>query len=129
MLLKHTIFFAFLFLSGIYLHAQSTNPCATMSTQDEINACAVMQYTQATQTMDSIYQQVLQQSGEAYKNHIRAMHESWENYLGNACNCESFPFKDTPLEPLIRYQCLTRLTNNYIQQLQQLPWEMPEGNP
>ncbi|OWY19125.1 DUF1311 domain-containing protein [Sphingobacteriales bacterium UPWRP_1] len=121
---KITLLF-FLLFPGSVLLAQNASPCATMATQEEITACAIVQYNETETAMDSIYQHALKQAGANYKNHIRNMHETWKNYVGAACSCEAFPFSATSLETLMRYQCLNRLTRAYMQQLQQLPWEMP----
>jgi len=119
------IFLLLLLVLGSKIKAQNTNPCATMATQEEITACAIVQYNETETAMDSIYQHAVNQAGPNYKNHIRNMHETWKSYVSAACSCETFPFAGTTLETLMRYQCLNRLTRAYMQQLQQLPWEMP----
>ncbi len=91
-----------------------------MSSVDEIVACAVLQYTEATIYMDSIYQLQISKASPDYQQIIRENHNLWKIFAESTCSCETYPFSETTLATLTQYQCLTKATNEYVDHLKLL---------
>ncbi|QQS28534.1 MAG: hypothetical protein IPM47_17030 [Sphingobacteriales bacterium] len=111
------------------LIAQTNFPCKTLATKDEIIACSVMQLLDATLKMDSIYQVQVNKSKTDSLLRIRENHKLWKKFSESICQCEADNYSDLSTATINEYQCLTRVTNEYINHLEMMSLDNQEQKP
>lgn len=102
------------------IEATPKDPCLSMANQEEINQCAATNYSTAFTEMDDIYQKLMGQLDQEQQQLLRQTQGNWTAFRDAHCACETFAHKNSSVESLLNYKCLTKLTQQRIDNLRGL---------
>ena len=104
-----------------------TTNCADTTDLAVMNDCAVKVYQQVDKRLQELYQQLLppKPSSTEYpllnaneKKLFQKSNASWLKYRDDYCNFATQAVRNEPGYPFHKYDCLRRLTQQYIQNLE-----------
>ena len=93
--------------------------CSNPQTQTDLNLCAKAQYEKAEKELNKIYQLVLTKLDHIGKERIKKAETAWIKYRDAEGEAEAEEWKGGSIFNLIRANCLTTLTKQRIQVLQE----------
>ncbi len=84
----------------------------------EMRQCAADQYAIADQKLNQTYQQLIRQLSTQRKQRLIEAQRAWISFRDKTCEFESSQMLGGSAEPLLRTTCLTRVTQQRVQDLQ-----------
>ena len=101
----------FLVLATSVLSAQKTeDPCKGEENQMNMNLCAAQQYQEADDALNATWKSLLGHMEDAEKAEIRKVQTLWLKFRDAQVAYEIAPWEGGSMQPMIRYGCLKRLT-------------------
>lgn len=98
--------------------AQQPN-CKEPQTQFEINACAGIEYRNADNRLNQVYQQLLPNLAADRKQKLILAQRAWINFRDANCEFERSQFEGGTMAPAAQAGCLAQLTKTRTEQLEQ----------
>jgi uncharacterized protein YecT (DUF1311 family) len=93
--------------------------CSNPQTQTDLNLCAKAQYEKADKELNKIYQLVLTKLVKSEKEKVKNAEITWIKYRDAECEAEAKVWEGGSIVGLIKGECLTKLTKQRIQVLQE----------
>lgn len=84
----------------------------------EMRKCADDQYAIADKKLNQTYQQLISQLSPQRKQRLIEAQRAWISFRDKTCQFESSQMLGGSAEPLLRTTCLTRVTQQRVQDLQ-----------
>ena len=103
-------------LAAVSFTAQA-EVCA-LSTQTEITICTVREYNKAEKRINSLYKGISARLSLEERAILKKSELAWIKYKDTTCESEASEYEGGSMQPMVRNQCLTRITNARVKWLQ-----------
>ncbi len=113
------VFMLLSLLAGAFAFGQGkkTDPCASASTQFDLNECWGKEYKAADTTLNQVYRQLVSKLDDEGKAQLKEVESAWLKYRDANCGFVADQYKGGTIRPMIDAMCLADMTKNRTAEL------------
>ena len=107
-------------LNGFGQKQKKQDPCANAQSTAEMRDCAGREYKKVDDELNRVYRQLMSRlDDEGHKGALKAAQQVWIKYRDANCDFESYLNRGGTIEPVVRYNCLTWMTESRTKELRE----------
>jgi uncharacterized protein YecT (DUF1311 family) len=118
--MKQTLVFILLFVLVVayaFGQGKKSDPCASASTQFDLNECWGKEYKAADGTLNQVYRQLVSKLNDEEKAQLKEVESAWLKYRDGNCEFVADEYKGGTMRPMAYAICLTDMTKNRTAEL------------
>jgi uncharacterized protein YecT (DUF1311 family) len=105
---------------------QEVNPCASATTQQEMNQCSATEFQKADERLNRIYGKLMKSfNDEESKTSLRTIEKAWIQYRDLHCGAVRRQYEGGSMAPMVLASCMTTVTNHRIEEIK-AAYESPD---